>query len=215
MNKGDKSKKHIQIEKTNSLMLIMIGVAAAVFSFTIVSVISFGRRLNYQSKVINARVDAENQLKTNLLNVEKLIKAYEEFDSTDLSVLDTKEKNSKIILDALPSKYDFPALTASIEKIVKTTGPISSVALTGSDLEATAEQSSANPVPIEIPITLSGSAKYETIQTLIINLQKSIRPFKIVKITFTGNQENLNFNIGMVTYYMPEKSLEIIPKEVD
>lgn len=215
MNKDGQSKKHVQIEKTNTLMLIMIGVAAAVFSFTVVTAISFGRRLSYQSKVINTRVDAEKQLKTNLAAVEKLVSAYEKFDSAETSVLGTKDKNSKIILDALPSKYDFPALTASIEKILKLTGGISSVSLVGSDLEATAEQNSNNPVPIEIPITVNGTASYDTIQLLVNNLQNSIRPFKINKITFSGNQGSMSFSIVMATYYMPEKNLDISQKEVN
>lgn len=215
MNKVEKSTKHAQIEKTNSMMLIMIGVAAAVFSFTVVATISFGRRLSYQAKVINTRVDAEKQLKANLAAVEKLVTAYESFDSATTSVLGTKDKNSKIILDALPSKYDFPALTASIEKILKLTGGVTSVSLVGSDLEATAEQNSINPKPVEIPISITGTASYDTIQLLVANLQKSIRPFKISKISFSGNQSAMNFTITMATYYMPEKNLEIPLKEVN
>ena len=54
----------------------------------------------------------------------------------------------------------------------------------------------------------------ETIQKLIANLQRSIRPFKITKVTFSGNQASMSFSITMTTYYMPEKNLEIPLKEV-
>lgn len=215
MSKQNTSKKHVQIEKTNALMLAIIGVAAAVLSFTLVSSISFGRRLNYQSRVINARVDAEKQLKSNMEAIEKLISSYENFDSASESVIGTADRNSKIVLDALPSKYDFPALAASMEKIVKVTGGIQSVSVVGSDLEATAEQNSINPVPIEIPISISGNASYESIQKLLDNLQKSIRPFNINKISMSGKQDSMSFNITMTTYYMPEKNLEIPLKEIN
>lgn len=215
MNNKGTSKKHIEIEKTNTLMLIMIAVASAVLSFTIVSTVSLSRRLSYQSRVINARVDAEKLLKSNLAAVESLLVAYENFDGAAESVLGTRDKNSKIILDALPSKYDFPALTASIEKIFNITGGLSSVNITGSDLEATAEQTSSDPKPIEIPITISGKGSYDSIQRLVINIQNSIRPFKISDVSISGQQNDMNFSISMSTYYMPGKNLEINLEEIN
>jgi Tfp pilus assembly protein PilO len=214
MQKNNKSNKHALIEKSNTTMLIVIGVAAAVLSFTIVSTISLSRRLSYQSRVINARTDAEDQLNKNYSALQQLIESYEKFDSTEKSVIGTTETNSKIVLDALPSKYDFPALATSINKIIELTGGISSKNITGSDLEATAEQSSIDPKPIEIPISISGEASYENIQKLVNNLQASIRPFKIKNVTFSGDQQKMNFNISMTTYYMPSKNLEIPLKEI-
>lgn len=195
-------------------MFIIIGIAAAVVSFTVVSSYNFGKRVMYQSRVINARTDAEKQIKNNYSALQQLVSSYEAFDQAAESVIGTGENNSKIVLDALPSKYDFPALTSSVEKILNVTGGISSRSVTGSDLEATAEQSSVNPVPIEVPLTISGTASYENIQKLISNLQRSIRPFKIGKISLSGDQSNMNFTINVTTYYMPAKNLEIQLTEV-
>lgn len=214
MQKNNKSNKHALIEKSNTTMLIIIGVAAAVLSFTIVSTISLSRRLSYQSRVINARTEAEDQLNKNYSALQQLIESYEKFDSAEKSVIGSADTNSKIVLDALPSKYDFPALATSINKIIELTGGITSKNITGSDLEATAEQSSIDPKPIEIPISISGDASYENIQKLVNNLQASIRPFKIKNVTLSGNQQKMTFNISMITYYMPSKNLEIPLKEI-
>lgn len=214
MQHGNQSTKHAQIEKSNTTMFIILGLAAAILSFTIVSSVYLVKRLSYQSKVINARVDAEKQLKSNASELQKLVASYQSFDSATESVIGTDDKNSKIVLDALPSKYDFPALNTSIEKIFKLTGGLKSISISGSDQEATAEQSSINPTPIEIPITIGGGGNYENIQKLINNLQLSIRPFKVLKVSLNGNQTNMTFNIDLVTYYMPAKNLEIQLKEV-
>lgn len=214
MSKKPLSQKHLQIEQNNTFMFIVLGVAAAILSFTIVSSISLGARLSYQSRVINERAKAEKQLKANKDALQSLISSYESFDSASESVLGTADKNSKIVLDALPSKYDFPALAASIEKIINITGGIQSFGINGSDLEATATQSSIDPKPINIPITVAGNASYENIQKLVANLQFSIRPFKVVELTLNGNQNNMSFSIELITYYMPEKNLEIPLREI-
>jgi len=214
MSKKPLSQKHSLIERNNTFVFVVIGIAAAIMSFTIVVIVSLGSRLSYQSRVINERVKAEKQLKDNKDSLDKLIKSFESFDSATESVLGTSDKNSKIVLDALPSKYDFPALASSIEKIVNITGGIQSYGINGSDLEATATQSSINPNPIEIPITIAGTASYENIQKLVSNLQLSIRPFRVVELDFSGNQKSMSFSIELLTYYMPEKNLEIPLKEI-
>lgn len=212
--KNPTSMKHEQIEKTNTAMFIIIAVAASLISFTIVSSIYLIKRLSYQSRVIDKRSSAEKQLKTNKAELDKLVTAYKSFDASAESVIGTNDKNSKIVLDALPSKYDFPALATSIEKLINLSGGISSRNITGSDLEATALQSSVNPEPVEIPLSISGFASYENVQKLITNLQLSIRPLKITKVSLSGEQSNMNFTINLITYYMPAKDFDIQLEEI-
>jgi len=170
MNKRVMSQKHLLVEQNNTFMFIVLGVAAAILSFTIVSSVSLSSRLRYQGRVINERVKAQKQLNTNKDVLSSLKSSFENFDSASESVLGTSDKNSKVVLDALPSKYDFQALVASIEKIINITGGIQSFGINGSDLEATAAQNSIDPQTIIIPITIAGRANYESIQKLITNL---------------------------------------------
>lgn len=207
------SEKHALISKSNTTMFVALGIAAAVFSFTVVSSIKLFQRMSYQSRVISERGKVEKQLKSNLKSVESLVESYKTFDQAAESVIGTSDRNSKIVLDALPSKYDFPALATSLEKLL-VTGGVSNIAITGSDDEASAEQNSASPSPVEIPFTISGKASYDDVQKLIKNLQLSIRPFKVLKMDISGTQAQMNFTISATTYYQPEKNLEIPLKEV-
>jgi Tfp pilus assembly protein PilO len=209
------SKKHGLISKNNTRMFVILAVAGVILSFSLVSSITLIKRMNYQAKVINERTKVQKQLKDNLSAVDSLLAAYKNFDSAAESVIGTSDSNSKIVLDALPSKYDFPALATSLENLL-VTGGFSDINITGSDNEATAEQNSTTPKPIEIPFTISAKGTYANLQTLIGNLQRSIRPFKILKldITASANADSMNFTISAVTYYQPEKNLDIPLKEV-
>lgn len=214
MNNKQLSEKRAQIEQNNTFMFVVLGIAAAILSFTIASSISLSSRLRYQSRVINERVKAEKQLSGNKSAVTSLKSAFENFDSAPESVLGNSDKNSKIVLDALPSKYDFPAVASSIEKLVSLTEGVSLRSINGVDQEAVAEQTSINPKPIEIPLSITGTASYENIQKLILSLQLSIRPFKVINLNLDGNQESMTFDMDLITYYMPEKNIEIILKEI-
>ncbi len=209
------SKKHGLISKNNTRMFVILVVAGVILSFSLVSSITLIKRMNYQAKVINERTKVQKQLKDNLSAVDSLLAAYKNFDSAAESVIGTSDSNSKIVLDALPSKYDFPALATSLENLL-VNGGFSDINITGSDNEATAEQNSTTPKPIEIPFTISAKGTYANLQTLIGNLQRSIRPFKILKldITASANADSMNFTISAVTYYQPEKNLDIPLKEV-
>ena len=159
---------------------------------------------------------SEKQLKENNAAVDSLLAAYKNFDEAPESVIGTADSNSKIVLDALPSKYDFPALATSLEKLL-ISGGFSDIIITGSDNEATAEQNSTTPAPIEIPFTIAAKGTYTNLQMLIDSLRLSIRPFKIMRLDITASSasDSMSFAISAVTFYHPEKNLEIPLKEVE
>jgi Tfp pilus assembly protein PilO len=128
-------------------------------------------------------------------------------------VIGTSDKNSKIILDALPSKYDFPALATSLEKVITDSGA-KITSITGKDNEAEAKQDSPDPKPIEMPFSISSNGSFATAKNLISNLEKSIRPIKVTSITLSGSDSNLQSTIVATTYYQPSKKLEIQQKTI-
>ena len=207
------SKKRELIGKANSRMLIYIGIAGAVFGFSLVVSINLIKQMNYKGRVISARSTANKQLEANIKSVDKLIQSYESFNSASESVLGTADENAKVVLDALPSRYDFPALALSLERVMTLSG-LKDINIGGSDAEATAEQSSASPSVVEIPVTLTGTGNYQNIQQLLTNLDKSIRPIKISNITLSGSDNDVTVTITGVTYYQPKKTLEIQKEEV-
>jgi len=200
--------KHLQIDKANSLMLIAAAVTTAMVVFSAIAVNAFYKQIKYQNKVIGLRNKANKQLETNIKSVNLLMNSYQAFEGSGESVIGTADKNSKVVLNALPSKYDFPALATSLQGIIAGSGT-STVSITGTDAEATAKQDSATPVPIEIPFTFSAKGNYANIQKLIVDLQRSIRPMQIVMLSFSGSDDILQVDITGKTYYQPEKTLGI------
>jgi Tfp pilus assembly protein PilO len=205
--------KHIAVDKANTKVIVMASVATAVLVFTIFACMALIDKIAYQNKVIDLRKEANAQLEANIENIEKLNASFIAFDSTPESAIGTSDKNSKIVLDALPSKYDFPALTTSMEYIVSGAGT-ALTALTGTDQETSAEQSSKSPKPIEIPLEVGVSGNYESIQKLIKDLERSIRPFKVKSIKLSGEDTNMTMNVTLVTYYQPSTELGIEEKVV-
>lgn len=215
MNENKTSVKHGLISKNNTTMFVTLAVAGVVFSFAAVASYTLVRRMNYQNKVIGERANAEKQLKSNVEAANNLVESFKNFDEAAESVIGTADRNSKVVLDALPSKYDFPALATSLEKLLLG-GGITNIGITGLDDEATAEQNSTSPEPIEIPFTISGTGSYANIQQLIVNLHRSIRPFKVLRfdISAGGDPNSMNVTVSAVTYYQPEKNLDIPEREV-
>lgn len=222
MNNGVSSLKQIQIDKANVRMLVAISVTVFIVVFSAVAVRSLISRQMYQEKVIAARETARDQLAANIDAANMLTDSYETFIANTPNAIGgnpfgSGEKdgdNAKIILDALPSVYDFPALTASVEKLA-VNQQLAIATITGIDDEVNQRnQSSSIPQPVEMPFTVTVEGDYKNINNLILEFEKSIRPFKIGKFVFTGSESGkVNLAIDAKSYYQPTKSLEI-KKEV-
>lgn len=216
------STKHLQIDKANKSVVIVIAIAAFLIVFSIFASKALLSQRSYQGKVIKEKTTAVKQLKTNLDESKKLVSSYKDFVSTSENVLGGNPKgtgdkdgdNAKIVLDALPSKYDFPALTSSLEKVLKSQN-FKIESIVGIDDELNQKNTtSPNPVPLEIPFQITVSGSYVSMKTLVETLQKSIRPFQIQKMELSGNDASVRLTITAKTYYQPEKNLNITPKEV-
>lgn len=207
-NKFQFSAKHFLINKANSTILLAAAITAAVVAFSIVASRTLIQQLSYQNSVIALKDDANRKLKANVQAADSVVNSYESFESSQESVIGTADKNSKIILDALPSKYDFPALASSLESLIKDSGGQDG-SITGVDNEAEAEQSSVSPNPIEIPFKINAKGSVTVAKELISRLERSIRPVKINSLEITAMDKTITVAIDAVTYYQPEKLLGI------
>ncbi len=216
------STKRILIDRASRTLVIATAIAAFVVVFSLFACKALLSQRAYQAKVIGGKEKAVAQLKTNIDSVSKLVSAYQDFVAPAANVLggdpkgagDKDGDNAKIVLDALPSKYDFPALATSLAKIMSD-GGFAASGIAGKDDEVNQSQQTAqsNPQPIEIPFQLSVSGPFDKIKTLIDTLEHSIRPFQINKLDMSGSDDNLSVGIDAKTYYLPEKTLNI-QKEV-
>lgn len=218
MAKLDLSSKRLQINKANFFIVAVTAAAVFVTIFSLVASYSLLGQRSYQAKVIAKKEQAKKQLDDNVKAADGLVKAYQTFVSTPTNALggnsagsgDRDGDNARIILDALPSKYDFPALATSLEKLALERN-YKIVSITGTDEELTrsAETDDPNPKAIEIPFAMNVDANFAAMESLIGVFERSIRPFKVQTLTLTEKGSEVTMGIKAVTYYQPEKSLSI------
>lgn len=202
------SNKYIKIDKANQMVVIAVSVTVAVVIFCAVASQSLIKQIKYQGGVISKREAANKVLEKNLKSIDTLVASYAAFDSTPESVIGTADKNSKVILNALPSKYDFPALATTMDNFYKSTG-VSNDGFNGTDEEATAVQSSDSPTPIEIIMPISAKGDITSVQKLFDYINRSIKPIKISTVSISGTDKNLSVSLDGVTYYQPEKVYKV------
>jgi hypothetical protein len=215
--------KRSLIGKANSTMVIATTSAAFVFVFALVAGKSLASQVAYQNRVISTKKVALAQLNTDISARNKLQDSYNAFVVAAPNVLggdptvtgDNNGDNAKLVLDALPSKYDFPALTTSLEKII-TSQNLKITGITGTDQETIEanKQSSPTPQTVAMPFHVQVSGPYVSIQSLVDVFLHSIRPFQIQSIELSGDETSMTANISAQTFYQPEKTLKIQEKVV-
>jgi hypothetical protein len=218
------STKRLAIDKANTRMVIAVAIASFVTVFALVAAHSLWTKGLYQHKVLGLQHKANDQLKRNITSADQLNAAYKAFIGAPQNAIGGNPSgsgqndgdNAKLVLDALPSKYDFPALTASIEKILSDRNfSIDSIGGTDDELAQQGNKSSNNPQPVEMPFTFSVSkANYQSVQDLIKTMQHSIRPLAIDTLNITGGGSSMQLTVTAHTYYQPGKSLGITQKAV-
>lgn len=217
------SSKRALIDQANARILIVTSVAIFVLIFCAVATKALISQSAYQSRVISAKRVAVNQLKDDIPAANKLKDSYRAFTSTTQNVLGGNPDgtgpqdgdNAKIVLDALPSSYDFPALATSLEKLL-TSQDVQITSITGTDDEINqgTNVSSATPQPVAMPFNISVTSDYEGIQGLVSTFEHSIRPIQIQTMEIAGDQNNLTLVVTAQTFYQPAKSLNITTKVV-
>ncbi len=212
------SPRRLEISKASATIVIVIAVASFVTVFSLVACKSLLSQKSYQSRVIAGKEKAKKQLKANLTAADSLQASYKTFIAPPENIIggnpsgtgDRDGDNARIILDALPSKYDFPALTSSLEKILKSRN-YKIVSIAGTDDEINQQQNDTNdkPTPVEIPFQLSVSGSYSSVTDLLLLFEHSIRPFNVQSIGLTGTNSSMTVTLSIKTYYQPENKLTI------
>jgi hypothetical protein len=218
------STKRLAISKANAQIVIIVGIASFLTVFCLVAAKAVWSQTRYQARVTTADETASKQLKLNIQSFGKLAASYRVFDSQSTNIIggsftgsgNNDGDNAKIILDALPDKYDFPALTSSIEKILASGNfSVSSISGTDDQISQQTNLSSPTPQPVSIPFSFTvNNANYTSVQQLITILQSSIRPIQIDSLTLNGGASSMTATINAHTYYQPAKTLSITKKVI-
>jgi hypothetical protein len=219
MAKSGTATKRVAISKANAQMVAIVGIASFVTIFSLVASQALFSNNQYRSKVTKAKDVANKQLIKNTESFNDLVKSYEKFDSKDPNVIggakggtaDNDGNNAKIVLDSLPSSYDFPALTSSLEKILTDSGlKISSITGIDDQVNQETNQSSAAPKVVPMPFTFTvDNASYQAVQDLVKKLERSVRPIQIDSLDISGGSSDMTLTVNAHTYYQPGKSVNI------
>lgn len=218
------SNKRLQVNKANATVSLVIGLASFFVVFSLIGARGLLIRSSYQSKVIDEKEKAAEHLQANIKSVDQLLSAYREFVEEPVNIIggsatgsgDRDGDNARIILDALPSSYDYPALTTSLEKMVASQGLVFDN-ITGVDDEVAQAERSAEDKPIEMPFEIAVMGGYDPQTKLIDLFDYSIRPIKTSVLTMTaeGASGEVKLEIKGTSYYLPEKKLNITKKDVE
>lgn len=210
--------KRSLITKANSRIVWATGIAAFVVIFSGVACKTLVGQASYQNRVISEKKKAFATLQSDLNARDTLVSSYKSFVNTPQNVLGGNPDgsgpqdgdNAKIILDALPSKYDFPALATSLEKLINDQGlKIVSISGTDDEIAQTANLTSAKPAPVPMPFQVQVGGSYDAIKSLVDVFERSIRPIDVQKMEITGSDGSMTATISAQTFYQPEKNLNI------
>ncbi len=213
------SMKRLAISKASAQIVAVAGIAGFITVFSLVASQALWTQNSYLSRVAAQKTKADKQLKDNLTASDSLVSAYSNFVSQPFNALHGDPRgtgqndgdNGKIILDALPRSYDFPALTSSIQKLL-TDRNLKVTSIAGTDDEVAQQAAASSPTPQPVPMNFSfivAGASYESAKDVINALQSSIRPIQIDSMSMDGSNSNMQLTVMAHTFYQPPKSLNI------
>jgi len=202
-------------------MVVLVGAFCLYSSKTLLS------KVLYQQKVLSASHKASKQLDTNLSATTQLATQYKGLFENDnpSNILGGKNDssaqavppnidNARLALDALPITYDYPALIASLTKIMTDNG-LSAPTITGTDQTATTNsQPTDSPQPVMITVTISGNGTSNAVSNVLNSLEKSIRPFDVTNLQISGTGSQLGLTASINAYFQPAKTLGITQEKM-
>jgi len=168
------------IKKSGTTIVLAMAAAATIVAFSLVTLNYLWDLNQHNRRVIGEKSQASKILEQNVENIDPLQKSFNVFEAGDVK--------ATTVLDALPSKYDFPALATTIESLVETSG-LTLEAFGGDDEEDGALQSATQPTPVEIEFNFEVAGSYEDVQKLIDNIERTIRPIKITELEMKGSDK--------------------------
>ncbi len=211
--------KHLQISRANSRIMIVIAITSIITAFSLMSAKSLIQQSLYQRKVLGERHKAVKQLDANLTAAKNLKAQFDVFVQANPNIIGgvggdsagtgpQDGDNGQIVLDALPSQYDFPALITSIEKIVNDKH-ITIQGVSGIDAgDQSGDSATAKPQSQPIAFSLNTQSDYASVLTLLKEFERSIRPFDITNLSISGSAASITAAIQGNTYYQGGVSLK-------
>lgn len=218
MQAGNKTGKHLQVDKAKTMIFVIVAAASVVTVGSLMISRSLWQNTSYMGKVAEKRESARDQLEKNKVAVAALAESYQALVDENPNLLggvpdgqgERDGNNATLILDALPNKYDFPALASSLEKLLTGYSINGIEGVDDSIIQQTAEASG----PVDMPFGVEVVTTYDSFKNLIGSFRRSIRPIAISKLELSGTNAALQVSIEAKTFYQPQLGLQITEESV-
>ena len=196
------TKTEKQQMSSNNLMIVLLLVSLlAVGGAVVVSKIMISS-IALNTKVISAKNKAENNSKADLTAAPQLVSAYQALGS-----------EATTLSDALPTTPDFPSLLVEIQNMstgagleIKQISPAAAGAMPATtSLAGTSATAPATPQTSVYTMNYDGT--YQSVQTMLTDLETSARPIRVTGLTISGSGSAISGEIDFETFYQAQAQL--------
>lgn len=201
------ARKRQQIDTANRTMFTTIVVASIAISFAIASAQYLFTVWQHNNRIISAKYQAIGNLNNNIQKAGELKQQVDSLVANqDLASvkIDQKDPNTKSILDALPADLETAALATSLQQAIINR---SSVIIENITIPS---ESGLNlvtdPTPQAITLSFAVSGSFKQIEELILDLERTIRPIKVNRVTIENSGSGLRATFDVTTFYQPVRS---------
>lgn len=164
---------------------------------------------------ISAKASVNKVLKQDVANA-KTMKANVDKLLADKSLASLRagegDNNFRVVLDALPTSGDPAAFAASLQNVLLKRSGVTITKLTAKDADAWRIKTVGSPQRLSFAVEVSGNAA--SIKSALVDIEKSIRPVQVTAVAVTDDGVKATARISGVTYYLPEKTLQLKVREV-
>ena len=220
-------RKRSQIAKANRTMFIWVAAASALVGFALVASIFLTQKLLFNEKVLIEKNKTVATLSANNAVVSELESQVRALDANaDLAKVRANEGDQaiQVILDALPSGANSPALGASLQN--KLLAGIDGLTLESLQLDPVVGIESLNDSGIESGALVSGSGdneitfrfsvsgSQEALQKALTNLERSIRTIDVTNLKIENKGSAQIMTVQGRAFYEPTKNVVLYDKVV-
>lgn len=218
-------KKRQQIASANKLIFLWVIAAAVALSICGVAMQFLFRQAAFNQKIIGEKAKTQTVLAHNITNAKELkTKIQNLLADTNLAKVKASPDDTtlKVVLDALPTNDDKAALASSLQQqILPKSGSVLTALTTISqsgDITDPSLGTAATTTPAGDAQTASfdfgTTGSYDQVKNMLKDLERTIRPMNVTTLSLQGSDNALTSTVQGVTYYLPERTVELGKKTI-
>ena len=221
-------RKRQQINRANKVMFLSIAGVSIIVGFSVVIIIFLAQKIWFGEKVISEKLHTASVLETNLKvapelkNNVRVLNTNQDLQSTRLKETDSALQS---ILDALPADANSTAMASSLQTKLLSgvpgvsidslkVDPVGGVEVSGDNVDSSSSSDpGSNTIGFSFVVS-APAANQESLRQVLLNIEKSIRPFKVTTVAVESQGSRVVMTVSGVGYYQPSQSIQLKDKVV-